>query len=243
MTKPTVVVAPDEAALARLAADYVLHVPGQREGTFRVALSGGRTPRSLYELLASDGYRSAVRWTDWHVFFADERAVPADHPDSNFGMLDELLLSRAPLPPDRVHRMRGEAEDLASAAEDYERELAGSCSARTPSLDLVLLGIGDDGHTASLFSGTEGLREEERWVIANYVPKLGAHRLTLTYPALAASRRVAFLVAGEGKAEVVRRVLAGDGELPATKAAAHPRATFLLDRGAASALGAEWRGV
>jgi 6-phosphogluconolactonase len=247
MTKPTVAVAPDADALARLAADHVLRASRESDGPFRVALSGGRTPRLLYRLLASEEYRSAIRWPDWHVFFADERAVPPDHPDSNFAMVEGLLLSRVPLARSQVHRMRGEADDLPSAAKEYEWELTDACdsegSAHAPVLDLVLLGIGDDGHTASLFPGTEGLREEERWVIANYVPQLEAHRLTLTFPTLAAARRVALLAAGEGKAETVRRVLAGDAELPATRAAAHPRATFLLDRGAASALGAERRGV
>jgi 6-phosphogluconolactonase len=238
MMKPTLVVAADAQALARAAADFVCRIAREARGPFCLALSGGSTPRPLYRLLASPEHRSNLPWDETRVFFADERAVPPERPDSNFGMVRELLLSRVPIPEAHIHRMRGEAEDLSAAAQDYEWELAAGCSfprgSREPGLDLILLGLGDDGHTASLFPKTSALREEDRWVVANYVPKLGARRLTLTYPVIAAAERVAFIVSGAGKARIVRRVLEGDGELPATRAAAHPRVTFLLDEAAAA---------
>jgi len=237
MTTPTLVAAPDEGALARLAAEFVLRAARANPGGLRLAVSGGSTPQPLYRLLASPEYRDRLPWGDVHLFFADERAVPPGSPDSNFGLIRRLLLSHVPPAARHVHRMRGEAENLQAAAKEYEWELAGACDfapdGREPRLDLVLLGIGDDGHTASLFPGTEALTEEERWVVANYVPGLGAHRLTLTYPVLAAARELAFLVSGAGKASVVRRALEGDPALPVTRAARHPRVTFLLDAAAA----------
>ena len=243
MTTPTVAVAADEAALARLAAEVVLRAAEASGARFCVALSGGSTPQPLYRLLASPEYRDRMPWRSTHFFLADERAVPPDSPDSNFGLVRRLLLSCVPAPERQVHRMRGEAENLRAAAKDYEWELAATCEfaagCREPQLDLVLLGIGEDGHTASLFPDTAALTEEERWVVANYVPRLNAHRLTLTYPVLAAAREVALLVSGAGKADVVRRVLAGDPDLPATPVARHPRATFLLDAAAASRSGLE----
>jgi 6-phosphogluconolactonase len=239
MTKPTVAVAPDESALARLAADLLVRAAQESGPRFCFAVSGGSTPEPLYRLLASPEYRGRLPWGHTHLFFADERAVPPDSPDSNFGLVRRLLLSGAPLPDLQVHRMRGEAENLRAAAKGYEWELAAACAwgpqRREPRLDLVLLGVGDDGHTASLFPGTEALTEEERWVVANYVPRLDACRLTLTYPTLAAAREVVFLVSGAGKAGIVRRVLGGDPDLPATRAARHPRAAFLLDAAAAEA--------
>jgi 6-phosphogluconolactonase len=240
MTRPTIAIAADEDALAPLAADYFVRVARESGARFTVALSGGSTPRRLYRRLASEEYRGRVPWSRTHVFFADERPVPSEAEESNFRLANELLLSRVPIPASHVHRMRGEARDLRAAAREYEWELSGVCGwaagTREPRLDLALLGIGDDGHTASLFPQTEALREEERWVVANYVPKLGAHRLTLTYPLLAAARQLAFLVAGAGKAGVVRRVAAGDPDLPASRAARHPRVTLLLDAAAAAAV-------
>ena len=245
MTKPTVVVAADEGALARLGAELVARCARESGPQFCVALSGGSTPQPLYRLLASAEHQGTIPWEAVHVFLADERAVPPGHADSNYAMIDQLLLSRVPLPGARVHRMRGEAANLPLAAKEYEWTLCTACEfeapCREPILDLVLLGIGDDGHTASLFPDTAALTEEDRWVVANYVPKLNAHRLTLTYPAIAAAREVVFLVQGAGKAEIVRRVLAGDASLPATRAAGHPHATFVLDEAAASALGPQWR--
>ncbi|MBM3498433.1 MAG: 6-phosphogluconolactonase [Armatimonadetes bacterium] len=237
MTKPMLVVAPDPGALARLAADHLVRAARRCGPGFRIAVSGGSTPQPLYRLLASPEYRDGLPWADTHLFFADERAVPPDSPDSNFGLVESLLLSHVPLAPGHVHRMRGEAEDLQAAAKDYEWELAATCEfdrgSREPRLDVVLLGIGDDGHTASLFRGSEALREEDRWVAANYVPGPATPRLTLTYPVLAAAGELVFLVSGAGKAGIVRRVLEGDPDLPATRAACHPRATFLLDAAAA----------
>jgi 6-phosphogluconolactonase len=233
-------IADDEAGLARLAAERVLGAAQREQGTFALALSGGSTPRRLYSLLASGEFAGRMPWMRTHIFFADERAVPPDHPDSNFGMADDLLLSRVPLPPDHVHRMEGEAEDLDAAARRYEAALSAICPprapGRTPVLGVVLLGIGDDGHTASLFPGTAALEEGNRWVAANYVPRLGVARLTLTRPVLTAAEHLLFVVSGEGKLPIVRRLLLGDEGIPAAQVAAGARsALVLVDRAAAPA--------
>jgi 6-phosphogluconolactonase len=215
------------------AAEEISQAAQAARGRFTLALSGGSSPRPLFALLATPEYRAHVPWERTHVFFADERPVPPDHAESNFRQARELLLTHVPLPPGQVHRLRGEAENLSAAAKEYEWELAAVCAfapgGRVPCLDVVLLGIGDDGHTASLFPETAALREEERWVMANWVPRLGVHRLTLTYPALEAARRLLFVVTGAEKAEVVRRVLAGEPTLPASRLAALLQARVLAD--------------
>jgi 6-phosphogluconolactonase len=238
--RPTVVIGGDARAVARLAAEYLLEAVRRTEGLFALALSGGSTPRPLYSLLASPKFVAQVPWERVHVFFADERAVPPDDPDSNFGLVQALLLSQAPVPAGHTHRMFGEAEDLEGAARRYEAELRAICPAGradgVPALDLVVLGVGEDGHTASLFPGTAALEEERRLVVASSVPKLNSRRLTLTRPALAAARELVFLVTGEQKAGVVRRVLEGDGEVPAARVATEAAsAVFFLDEAAASA--------
>jgi 6-phosphogluconolactonase len=238
MACPRVVVEADETALARRAADHLVAAARRTRDRFRLALSGGATPRRLYSLLAGEAFAPQVPWPRVEVFFADERCVPPDHPDSNFGAAWELLLSRVDVPPSHLHRLSGETEDLPAAAGEYETELRRVCSGGELGLDLVLLGIGEDGHTASLFPGTKALAETERWVAANRVPQLNQWRLTLTRPALAAAGGLLFLVSGEAKAEVVRRVLSGDPALPAAVVAGEARsAVFMLDESAASA----WR--
>jgi len=178
-------------------------------GRFSVALAGGSTPKRAYEMLATEyGEPKDLDWGRVHAFFGDERTVPPDHEDSNYRMARETLLSRVPV--GSVHRMRGEL-DPREAATLYERELVAFFGG-PPVLDLVLLGIGEDGHTASLFPRTPALDTRDRWAVANPVEKLGTTRLTLTVPAINAARMVAFLVAGEGKAEALREILKGNAD-------------------------------
>ena len=168
-----------------------------------VALAGGSTPRSLYRRLAT----SAFPWEEREVFFSDERCVPPDHPDSNFHMANEALLSKVPA---RVHRMRGESCDAAA----YEEELSQVFGTGSPKLDLALLGLGEDGHTASLFPGDGALEETERWVVR--VPRPDYPRLTLTLPVLSAAKVALFLVSGPAKREALRRLLDGE-DIPASR--------------------------
>ena len=184
-------------------------------GRFTVALGGGSTPAALYRLLASPPLADDIDWSRWHVFWGDERCVPADHPDSNHGMARRTLLDHVPIPPSQVHRMVGE-DPPQQAADAYALALADAL-APDGRLDLALLGIGDDGHTASLFPGTAALEERERLVVANWVPHLDAYRITLTLPALNRARHVAVLATGADKADAVRRALAprpGDATPP-----------------------------
>jgi 6-phosphogluconolactonase len=202
----------DAESVARAAAELFARLSREsvaERGTFSVALSGGTTPRRVYELLASDEYREHVPWPSVHVFFGDERTVPPDHAESNYRMASETLLSRVPLPAENVHRIEG-VGDAAANASDYESVMRGFFGdAEWPRFDLVFLGMGDDGHTASLFPNTAALEESRAWVAANWVEKLGAWRITLTAPAINAARRVIFLVTGAGKAERLSEVLNG----------------------------------
>lgn len=188
-----VVVLDDPAAVAREAAARVAALAAEAaaaRGRVALALSGGATPRALFERLAAAP--AALPWNRADVFWADERGVPPDHPDSNYRMAKATLLDPLGLPPERVHRMAGEARDLERAAAAYEalmaRVLGGTPGGAPPALDVVLLGMGADGHTASLFPGTAALRERRRWVVAHQVPSHDAWRLTLTYPVLAPAR-------------------------------------------------------
>ena len=206
-------------------------------GSFAVALAGGSTPKATYEALARD-YSGELDWGRVHVFFGDERTVPPDHEDSNYRMSHEALLSRVPV--GGVHRMRGELP-RAEAAAAYEEELREfSEQDDFPSLDLILLGLGEDGHTASLFPETSALDVTDRWVVANPVLKLETTRLTLTIPVINAAKAVTFLVAGEGKAWALREILEGDADPRAYPAKlVHPESgdlSWMVDRAAASLL-------
>jgi 6-phosphogluconolactonase len=197
---------------------------------FRVALSGGSTPRALHERLAAKPYRTRIAWDRIRFFFGDERCVPPDHDRSNFRMARETLFDPLRIPSDHVFRMRGEADPAAAAAE-YARTLASQFarSRSRPRFDLVFLGLGPDGHTASLFPGTKALGERVRLVVANYVPKFREWRLTSTYRLLNAARRVVFLAAGEEKREPVNRIVKrepGWRMLPAS--GIHPQSGTLL---------------
>jgi 6-phosphogluconolactonase len=178
-------------------------------GRFAVALAGGSTPKATYEVLARD-YANELDWSKVHVFFGDERTVPPDHEDSNYRMAYETLLSHVPV--GSVHRMRGELppDEAAAAYEEELRAFFGQVD--VPRFDLILCGLGEDGHTLSLFPETAALDVNDRWVVANPVLKLGTTRLTLTVPVLNESRAVTFLVAGESKAEALKEVLEGDAD-------------------------------
>ena len=178
----------------------------REEGRFTIALSGGSTPRRLYQVIAAPPYKEQIAWSEWQVFWGDERCVPPDHRDSNYRMVREALLDHVPIPADQIHRIRGEAEPE-QAAQEYEQELYRVFGTVSPAFHLVLLGIGEDGHTASLFPGTPALEEERRMVAANWVPQLQAHRITFTLPLINAAQDVVFIAAGESKAEIVRQVL------------------------------------
>ncbi|HEX8457939.1 MAG TPA: 6-phosphogluconolactonase [Pyrinomonadaceae bacterium] len=210
-------------------------------GRFSVALAGGSTPKRIYELLAAEEFGAQVDWAKVHIFFGDERTVPPDHDESNFRMANEALLSRVALPPENIHRMRGEGDAVANARL-YEDELRGyfGDDAAWPEFDLVMLGMGDDGHTASLFPGTHALDVHAAWVTANWVEKFDTYRVTLTAPAINHAREVMFIVVGAGKAERLLEVMHGAHEpqrLPSQLIRPRNGAlTWFLDEAAAAKL-------
>jgi len=185
-------------------------------GTFTVALAGGSTPKAFYGLLGSQRgapFRARVPWDATHFFWGDERHVPPDHPDSNFRMANEAMLSRVPVAPQNVHRIHAENPDPSKAAEDYDQELREFFrlpSGQFPRFDLVLLGIGPDGHTASLFPGTDAVQEQKKLVAAPWVERFRTYRITLTPPVLNNAARIIFLVSGKEKAETLREILQGE---------------------------------
>jgi 6-phosphogluconolactonase len=212
--------APDAEAVAHKAAAWIVGLAAETGGRFAVCLSGGSTPRRLYQLLAGPPYADRMPWHRVHCFWGDERFVPWDHPDSNYRMARTALLSRAPIPAENIHGIETTGTP-ADAARDYERVLKSFCGTETPDperplFDVLLLGLGPDGHTASLFPGSGVLDERARWV-AEVVGARPEARITLTYPALDSSRQVAFLVVGADKRAMLNRALAGDPALPAAR--------------------------
>jgi 6-phosphogluconolactonase len=248
--RPAIKVVPDAAVLARQAAEIFARAAAdsiQDHGSFTVALAGGSTPRRLYSLLAEEG-RSApgrgIPWPKIHLFWGDERHVPPDHEESNYRMAHETLISKAPIPPENVHRIPAERPDAMQAAAEYEETLARLVQrdeAGFPRLDLVLLGMGPDGHTASLFPGSSLLHEDLKTVATVKLEKPGAWRITLTPPVLNGAARILFLVSGRDKAVAAREVLEGEWDpdrLPSQMIA--PRdgeLIWLLDEEAAALLG------
>ena len=228
---------PDANSLARAAAEYFVTLAAEAitaRGRFVVALSGGSTPRATYRLLASREFAPRVDWSCVHVFWGDERCVPPDHPESNYALARETLLDHVPLPEGNIRRIRAELDPRRAAAL-YQEELEAVLGTEGR-FDLILLGIGADGHTASLFPGTLALEEKTRWVVENYVESLSAWRVTLTLPVLNAARHVTFLVSGAAKAETLARIQAGE-RLPV--ALVHPspgQLTWIVDSAAAGQL-------
>ena len=208
---PNVQVFQTPEEVARAGADFIVNLakPAARNHPFSVALSGGNTPRRVYELLASTESKNKINWQFAHLFFGDERPVRADHPASNYGMALATLISRVPIPPGNVHPISGEGTPRESA-KSYQHELKSYFgNSPWPRFDLVLLGMGEDGHTASLFPGTKALAEKEAWVVANWVEQLNEFRLTLTAPAINSAAQILFLVTGENKAAPLAKVLNG----------------------------------
>lgn len=203
-------IVPDSATLAQTAAQQfhkVAEAAVQERGQFSVALSGGNTPRAVYSLLASE--HNQLPWDHIHIFFGDERHVPPNHPDSNFRMASESLLGKVPIPEKNVHRIHAELDAEAAAAE-YDQQLVKFFHLGNhdwPRFDLIFLGIGDDGHTASLFPGSKALTESSRRVVANWVEKFQTFRITLTFPVLNHAAEVLFMVSGAGKSQILSEVL------------------------------------
>jgi 6-phosphogluconolactonase len=248
VNRPEIRVADDREALAQMAAEeFALRADEaiRAKGAFAVALSGGSTPKELYARLASERqpFRDRIAWNKMHFFWGDERHVPPDDPQSNFRMAQETMLSKLPIPAENIHRILAEKADAADAATAYEqtlRECFRPPAGEWPRFDLVLLGLGPEGHTASLFPGNTVASDPSRWVAAPWVEKFHTYRITLTPAVLNHAAQTTFLVGGADKADIVYEVIQGvdrPEELPAQ--AIRPesgRLIWLLDRAAASKL-------
>jgi len=217
--KPVIRVYDDAAALCRAAAEHFVKRANEFvmvKGRFNVLLSGGSTPKGMFALLASEEkLRVSVPWKDIHFFWGDERMVPRDHPDSNFKMANDSLLSKVPIDCDHVHRIVTEIQDTSLVASYYEIELKQYIQVLDdgyPRFDLAFLGMGPDGHTASLFPGTNALNEERKWVVNNWVGKFYSWRITVTAPVLNHAAEVVFLVGGKDKAQPLKAILEGPYE-------------------------------
>ncbi len=226
----------DPPALAHHVAEWMTSLAVAAKGTFRVSLSGGSTPKALYGLLASDAFVRRFPWERVHWYWGDERFVPYDHPESNYRMTREAMLSKAPVPPANVHPVPADGTPDAAALR-YERTLqadygAAALDPARPLFDITLLGMGPDGHTASLLPGEPVLEERKRWVaaVSHGRPEV---RITMTYPAIDSSRHVAFLVAGKEKAAMVRTIRAGGSQVPAARVKPVGELIWFIDRAAA----------
>ncbi len=236
-------VAKDADALSALAANLFVDIARESialNGSFTVVLAGGSTPRKLYSLLASENYRHQLDWKNFSFFFGDERHVPPDSDESNYRMAAETLLTPLNIAPANIHRWQAELPDSSDAADEYEAKLRHHLGSKNGSLDLVLLGLGTDGHTASLFPLTAALSERKRMAVTNWVGKLYSHRLTLTLPAINKARNIVFLVSGKEKAKAVANVIEGEfrpDDLPAQLILPEDGTLYwLLDEAAASRL-------
>ncbi len=226
----------DAETLARRAAEWLCDAANAASGKFAICLSGGSTPRRLYEMLSANPIAARMPWDRIHWFFGDERFVPHDHPDSNFRMVETALFSRAPIARANIHPIRTEGVTPEQAAADYEQTLqrfygGTSLDSKRPLFGVMLLGLGEDGHTASLFPGNPVLNERRRWAAA-VTGGPGHTRITLTYPILNSSALAAFLVAGQSKRDILARALSGDNSLPAVEVRPVGRLFWFVDRAA-----------
>ena len=239
--KPDIVITPTLQELSKKAVEFLLesaaHTIGEKQ-RFNLVLAGGSTPKSTYRLLAEPQISKRCDWKKVHLFWGDERCVPPNHHNSNFHMASEALIKHIPIPIENIHRIKGEVDPGTSAAE-YQQELLSYFHGESIVFDLVILGLGADGHTASLFPQTKALTSND-WVAANYVPKLESWRITMTAKTINAAKQIIFLVAGEGKAKTVSHILEGpaqSGTYPAQMIAPKNGTTlWLLDQHAASYL-------
>jgi len=227
---------PDSAALAQHVAAWITSAAIQAKGSFRVSLSGGSTPKALYQLLASDEFRNRFPWEIVSWYFGDERFVAYDSPDSNYRMVREAMFSKAPVPPENIHSVpvEGTPEE---AAREYEQTLQHAYGATIldpprPLFDVMLLGLGPDGHTASLLPGEPVLEERKRWVaaVSHGRPEV---RITMTYPVIESSRRVAFLVTGREKEPIFRAIRGGGSQVPAARVQPVGELFWFVDQAAA----------
>jgi 6-phosphogluconolactonase len=239
MQLPSIEVFPDAEAFSRAALERITDLlirTIQKKTRATLVLTGGKTPKPIYEMLATPFPSNPIDWKRVHIFWGDERCVPPENPESNFGMAHDALISKIDVPPENVHRMRGEL-DAEGAATLYEREILDFFQrSDVPSFDLVLLGMGEDGHTASLFPGTQW--DERRMVIANYVPQSGAKRVSMTPLILNAAAKTIFLVAGRNKADALACVLENPlCDYPAARIrAGQGSLDWMVDKSAASLL-------
>ncbi len=235
-------VEPDPEAVAAAGADRFVDAARravEERGAFRVALSGGSMPRAMYPLLAAPPRIAQVAWDRVEFFWSDERSVPPDDRHSNFGTAYHMLIAHLPgVRPGAIHRMPAEADDIHSAAIAYEADVRLAFGVRgdeIPVFDLIWLGMGEDGHTASLFPGTDGVDVRDRLVIANWAPRQRVWRMTMTFPVLDAAREAIFLVAGAEKAAALASVMSGTSDLPAARVEA-PTTDWIVDAAAAGQL-------
>ena len=232
---------PDAASLAARAAQWVADLACHSTGSFSICLSGGSTPKRLYQLLAGEPYRDIMPWARIHWFWGDDRFVAWDDPDSNYGMARDALLAHVPVPPENIHGIepKGSIEDTARAYEQTLKTYSGhdTLDPGRPIFDVMLLGLGPDGHTASLFPGKPALTEHRRWAVEVPVPGLNpmVPRVTLTYPALESCRSAAFLVAGADKTAALAGALAGRQDLPSARFSPVGELIWFVDRAAKGA--------
>jgi 6-phosphogluconolactonase len=245
MSGPQIDVAENAEQLARSAAELIVewsNAAVNDRGRFTLALAGGSTPRLLYQLLSSDEFRERVPWHAIEIFVSDERYVSSDHPDSNFKMAREELLDHVPVPESQVHPVQTDLppSEAARAYEETIRRVFDSSEPAVPSFDLILLGIGADGHTASLFPETEALDVHDRIVIENWVPQQDATRITFTIPLLHQAKKVVLLAAGQDKADAIARAIEAPQNLAETPSQclrdAQGDVVLILEHGAASGL-------
>jgi 6-phosphogluconolactonase len=237
-SRPRIDVSPDFEGLAHRVAQWVTDLACATPGNFAIALSGGSTPKRLYQLLAASPFREAMPWERVHLFWGDDRFVPRDDPNSNYGMAQDAMIAHVPIPPGNVHGIPS-VGNLTDAAQQYEHELKAYYGSATldparPLFDVVLLGMGPDGHTASLFPGKPALDEQHRWVVEVPEPGLSpfVSRISLTYPALDSAKSVAFVAAGADKMTMMGRVLAGEKELPSARISPVGELVWFVDRAA-----------